>query len=1059
MPLAEERQDKILVDDARFKIMAMGRRWGKDVALSTIIPTPDIGRPWTTMGELKEGDYVFDDNGFPTRVTFKSEVFTGKECYKVTFSDGTEVVASETHEWLTEDKRYRKSIGRLPPGGISSFKPEVRTTKEVYNTLLTTTRKLETNHSVANCGYLEYNTRNNEELPIDPYTLGYWLGDGFSGSNYIATGALDAEKVVEYIEYKGEETYRLTESRDTVNRFGIKNMKSRLQDLNLLNNKHVPDTYLYAAPEERLELLKGLMDSDGTCDNHSSTCSFEASNEAGEALVDAIYHLAVSMGWKATKSEKEAFLFYEDGSRKYCGIRHEVRFVPTEPVFKLERKACRQKFDCLRTSQRTRRYIINVEPVESVPTACIEVDSPSHLYLCTRACIPTHNTTTGLIAAVIGHGPPQLDGTPLYPGAIYGKKIWWVAPTFTTLSDIWRHLKFALKDATIGKNENEHRIDIPGGGSITVRSTEAFDNLRGPGVDGMLLDEAAYIDRRAWATVLRAMLADRNGWAMFMSTPKGKNWFFNMYEAAATRPKWRRWHAPSTENPRMTQEEIEEIRSDPEMTEMEFRQEYLAEFVAPGANKFREEWVRSYTYEPITDDYVLHDDPNDPTKLRVIPADDVFVYGTVDLAISTKEHADWSVFQIWGATPEHDLLLLDQTRDRMENPEQLATLRALNTIHRPAYFGIEATAYQLALIQQARREGIPTQELKADKDKVTRAAGATTRMAAGKVFFDETADYLPSLKEELFQFPHAKHDDQVDAFAYAAILLTSKPRNMLFEPTIIKDFNLFSLQDFAQYVNPQTTFLNALWQTENGYIAIPHSVDHLMSTVNPRFRGDGIAPWHIHVALSKNKDYAAITLAQITRWDDMINAVERTPYAVQSPFFEVPFFMKIGAEEGQKISVNTLVDFVIAFKHARRFNITSTSLSGVKSATATQKLSRAMIAVRGLTVDPLTGLALGQSVQVAEGDFQPWADLKLMVETDRVKIVDNQFIKNELLQIDDQGKTLVHDTSAATAVAQAIGNLARFGHQEVVLPDDGMLSLLEAGFEQYTGLRVGYYDD
>ena len=252
-------------------------------------------------------------------------------------------------------------------------------------------------------------------------------------------------------------------------------------------------------------------------------------------------------------------------------------------------------------------------------------------------------TVTGLIAAVIGHGPIQEDGLPLYPGAVYGRKIWWVAPTYTTLSDIWRNLKEALKDATIYKNENEHRVDIPGGGSITVRSTESYDNLRGPGIDGMLLDEAAYINGMAWTRVLRPMLSDRQGWAIFMSTPNGRNWWYDLYERVPQMHNWRRWHAPSTDNPRMTEEEIAEVRSDPNLTEADFQQEYMAQFNAPGINSFKEEWFKFFTFDSITNEYVLQSktiDPNTQQEFeRRYNAEDVFKFGTVDISISKKERS------------------------------------------------------------------------------------------------------------------------------------------------------------------------------------------------------------------------------------------------------------------------------------------------------------------------------------------------------------------------------------------------------------------------------------
>lgn len=686
-------------------------------------------------------------------------------------------------------------------------------------------------------------------------------------------------------------------------------------------------------------------------------------------------------------------------------------------------------------------------------------------------------TVTGLIAAVIGHGPIQEDGLPLYPGAVYGRKIWWVAPTYTTLSDIWRNLKEALKDATIYKNENEHRVDIPGGGSITVRSTESYDNLRGPGVDGMLLDEAAYINGMAWTRVLNPMLLDRNGWAIFMSTPNGRNWWYDLYERVPERPKWRRWHAPSTDNPRMTPQAVAEVKEDPNLTEADFQQEYMAQFNAPGINSFKEEWFKFFTFDSITNEYVLQSKFIDPTTQQEMErrynAEDIFKFGTVDLAISTKERADWTVMQIWGITPDNDLLLIHQTRDRMENPEQLATLISLYEEFRPHYFAIERTGYQLALIQQARQQGIPCDELRADKDKVSRASVAVTRMAAGKMFFDQTQPYFDSLKEEILGFPHSKFDDQVDALAYAAIKLSQKPKKMLLDDIHLGNEVIFSLPDYTNlpfhFANmPETTGTSntldqimldrSIWFSERGPIVLAESVETMMFALSTRFQGDHQTLWHAHVALSRTGENAAIALGKISRWDSLVGTVENSPYVTQVPMFSIPLLMKIGSPLSGPVNAGVLTDFLIAIKGVRGFNITSASVTGIKSATAVQKLTRANIAVLGLKINPETGIPMGLARQNTESDQQPYVDLKLAIESNRLEVVDSEFLRHELSQIEETGKTLAHDATTAEAVAHTVGFLARHGHQIMEQPQSDYVSLQDAGFEVYTGLRDGYYD-
>ena len=108
------------------------------------------------------------------------------------------------------------------------------------------------------------------------------------------------------------------------------------------------------------------------------------------------------------------------------------------------------------------------------------------------------------------------------------------------------------------KREKQMRIDLPGGGSITVKSADDPDSLRGVGLDGLVFDEAAFARREAWVNGLRPALADRQGWAVFLSTPCGQNWLHDLFVAAAAaaglsrRPAARRIGSSSVWMPRCT---------------------------------------------------------------------------------------------------------------------------------------------------------------------------------------------------------------------------------------------------------------------------------------------------------------------------------------------------------------------------------------------------------------------------------------------------------------------------------------------------------------------------
>jgi predicted phage terminase large subunit-like protein len=143
-------------------------------------------------------------------------------------------------------------------------------------------------------------------------------------------------------------------------------------------------------------------------------------------------------------------------------------------------------------------------------------------------------------------------------------------------------------------------------------------------------------------------------------------------------------------------------------------------------------------------------------------------FQTVDLAVSTKSTADWTVIATWGVTSRKELLLLDVVRRRMEGPEIVPALRAGFERWKPTSIGVEQVAFQLSIVQAAQRDGLPVVALRPDKDKVSRAMTAAARMESAQVFFPRDAVWLGEFERELLQFPAGKHDDQVDTLSYAA---------------------------------------------------------------------------------------------------------------------------------------------------------------------------------------------------------------------------------------------------------------------------------------------------
>lgn len=172
--------------------------------------------------------------------------------------------------------------------------------------------------------------------------------------------------------------------------------------------------------------------------------------------------------------------------------------------------------------------------------------------------------------------------------ALKGGRAWWVAPTYPIASVGWREVRgLAVQVPGTQVSESEKRVTLSTGGWVQVRSADNPDSLRGEGLDFVVVDEAAFVAEEAWAEALRPALADRRGRALFISTPKGRNWFWRAYERGRSLgdASWRSWTAPTSANPFIAPDEILAARDG--MPERVFRQEFEAAFVEDGGGVFR----------------------------------------------------------------------------------------------------------------------------------------------------------------------------------------------------------------------------------------------------------------------------------------------------------------------------------------------------------------------------------------------------------------------------------------------------------------------------------------
>lgn len=201
---------------------------------------------------------------------------------------------------------------------------------------------------------------------------------------------------------------------------------------------------------------------------------------------------------------------------------------------------------------------------------------------------------------------------------------WWVSPTYAQSKETYRYYEALLRGIpNVIFNGSDLRITLPNGSEIFIKSAQTPDNLRGAGLDYVVLDEAGYMKPEIWGEIIRPMLVTTNGRAMLLSTPNGRNWFYRIWLRCEddNEPDWSGHHYTVYDAPRtlISMDEIEDIKRN--TTERVFSAEFMAEFLEGGGAVFRNLTACIGTPEKVSDDIVFGVDwgkSNDYTVITVI---------------------------------------------------------------------------------------------------------------------------------------------------------------------------------------------------------------------------------------------------------------------------------------------------------------------------------------------------------------------------------------------------------------------------------------------------------
>jgi len=373
------------------------RKNGKELSLDTKLPTPTGS---TTMGEVTVGQILFDKDGRQCQVTHVHPIDLKQVAYDVVFSNGETVKACADHNWYVHSRvqhpKYNniKGCSNLQLRVTNKVKGQKDCYKDVWTTQEMFDRGVDCWAGKTFCVPMHNGIECSEtKLEVDPYLLGYWLGDGSKESGNFTVGDEDLAEFLSNLpdtfEYTVTRHVRKTGTNNTVviKKTGRIPWRKQLDRLNLLSNKHIPNEYLRTSVKQRLELLQGLMDSDGTISKKGTDLSFCNKNKT---IIDGVAELLASLGLKY--SLRTVYKSSQNGTEgKYYQLQF-VAFKDTHPVFKLQRKLNRQK-QTAKTGRSRNCHIISITPCNSVPMRCITVNSPSGTYLFGNTMLPTHNTS------------------------------------------------------------------------------------------------------------------------------------------------------------------------------------------------------------------------------------------------------------------------------------------------------------------------------------------------------------------------------------------------------------------------------------------------------------------------------------------------------------------------------------------------------------------------------------------------------------------------------------------------------------------------------------------
>jgi predicted phage terminase large subunit-like protein len=722
-------------------LVSVPPRHGKQCSHDTLVPTSN---GFKRHGDLQVGDLVLgrDGRAYPV-LALGSE--SGENDIRLTFSDGSSVVCHENHEWVVYDRSARR--------------------ERIHETKVFFRRKLEAGPDSGRGHRYQIHLPAVEpvwgphrDLPLDPYVLGAWLGDGTSVSGCITHHDVDRHVIERCAQHFRVGSVLVNK---VYPRTGFIGLQPKLKRMGLLRNKHIPQQYLSASESQRRELLAGLIDTDGAvgCDGR---VRFSNTNPQ---LVEDVRTLACSLGYRAGIVEVEPTLSSSgiQGKKKV----YQVCFTPHDQE---AASMPRKRHGVFGT--RRRLALIKAERVPPEKGRCIQTAAPDGVYLITKSFIPTHNSfliDQFFPAWWLSKHPKDRIVLVGY-GEQFARE--WGAKVRDLILDYSEELNLLVnKDRTAADDWTL----TAGGGMLCVG---VGGSLMGKGADLLLFDDVIKTSEEANSTLQRDKI-----WEWFQSTAMTR-----LQPNAVVVGVQTRWHQDDLFGriiANLTDWEVinipaiavdkdplgrapgtplwPEFWGDPDYYAKVEKSThpaiwsalYQGQPVTAGGGDIKGEWFRFWSVLPEFEQMIQ----------------------SWDLSLKDKETSDYSVGQVWGRR-QGSLYLIDSVRGHY-NLQQVCNLMRQFTLKYPKAIGklVEDAAMGPFVKQTLHHEVPGIIPIIPKGSKRSRVQAIVPLLMAGNVYLPERQDgtkdrWVWNLVTECEAFPKGANDDQVDALSQALGFLT-----------------------------------------------------------------------------------------------------------------------------------------------------------------------------------------------------------------------------------------------------------------------------------------------